>query len=194
MINELSLLNSSRGSFSYSITTLDYKEGHFHNPQIFRDFGSFNIDKVPEKKYKICHIQDPTGYVRNFDTIHPAEKENSLLWHNGIIKEYCCEVLREKQQTDCMWDTQLLLNELNDFKNLDEIDGSFACFFFDKDIFVFRNLLAPLFFSGSNFSSMRYDDTFKPLEPEKIFCLTDLTQKEIFNFKTKDNPWWMMDK
>lgn len=189
-IIKLSKLNSYRGGHSFSFTRVGAVP--------IRDFGDFNVFLANEDGYKICHVQAPTTKSRDESSIHPAEFKGRRLWHNGIVKDFDIKRLQEKHGVDEPWDTHLILRELmsdNWIDNLGEINGSFACIFQEDDmIFVFRNEISPLFYdSDLNISSVRFDGSI-PLPANRVFVL-DLEEKALmdmgFEFKTKENPYYM---
>lgn len=193
-INDLRELNSYRGSHSYSV----YLVGGV----IYKAMGDMNMDMVPESGYKICHVQAPTTEARSIDSVHPATKNGyMMLWHNGIIKNFDVERLQKKQGTSIQWDTALLLDELDSdewLANLSEVNGSFACVFYDGgEVYVFRNEISPLFYDDElNISSVKFDGS-RSLPPNKVFML-DLKQKCLvdmdFEFTTKENPYYFGDE
>lgn len=131
---------------------------------INRSLGVFDFFQVPvDSELYVCHIQAPTGETRGIESVHPASHNESLLWHNGIIKEYDCARLRTKQKSTEMWDTKLLLKEaidpFNFSANLSEVNGSFACILYEpiNGMFVFRNALSPLFIGKRCISSVKCD-------------------------------------
>lgn len=190
-IDELRRLNSYRGSHSYSVFAVV-------NEFVFRAMGDMDMSMVPETGYKVCHVQAPTTDARSIDSVHPATKNGCMLWHNGIIKNFDVARLQKKQGTTIQWDTALLLEELdsdNWLSNLSEINGSFACVFYDgEEIYVFRNEISPLFYDDElNISSVKFEGS-RSLPPNKVFML-DFKQKCLidmdFNFTTKENPYYM---
>lgn len=187
--------NSYRGSHSFSILS-------FHENQIncTKQLGKFNIDLVAEEGYKICHIQAPTTSSKSAEFIHPAQIENNYLWHNGIIKHFDCLRLNRKQNNNIHWDTHLLLLELldeeNRLNNLSEINGSFACVFLrENQVFFFRNILSPLFYGKSTFSSVKTSLTPKIIPSEK-FLRFDFSKNELIGegkFLTKEQPYYGLE-
>ena len=108
-------LNRYRGEESHSVTTYlhqeDCEEGcdGFHLKTQLKQYGPLNVESLDgEWDYCIVHQQAPTSKeVNNTDLatgkfIHPAQKEKSYLWHNGIIKE-------GKFEGD--WDTEWLFDQ-----------------------------------------------------------------------------------
>ena len=187
-------LNRYRGEESHSVTTYlhqeDCEEGcdGFHLKTQLKQYGPLNVESLDgEWDYCIVHQQAPTSKeVNNTDLatgkfIHPAQKEKSYLWHNGIIKE-------GKFEGD--WDTECLFDQtLNE--SLSEVDGTFACMLnHDNDMFIFRNEISPLFKDGSSFSSTKFEGS-EPVIPNKMWKLDYGTGvlEEMWKFETKENPY-----
>lgn len=160
--DKLKYFNSSRGVKNESVTEL----------------------KTDNGTYYVGHIQSPTS---NSSNKHPAIQNKLKLWHNGIIKNHYMGSFDYYG-----WDTMFLLNRISESGTdvLSEIDGSFACIFtVNEDIFIFRNVLAPLFISSDNsLSSMKYEG-FKPLRPNTIFQLKDNELIKTKTFETFNNPY-----
>jgi glutamine phosphoribosylpyrophosphate amidotransferase len=191
----LARANSYRGQHSFSIVTFDQDLSTIKGIQ--QRLGVFDESLVSEEGYKIGHIQAPTGN-NGVDSIHPAKLGDVLLWHNGLIKDFDCERLRKKQNSNETWDTRLLLNEVvhkNRFANLSEINGSFACVMFENtSLFVFRNAISPLFFGEDRLSSVKTELTPESLPAEKFFLVNMVEKKLSFfnlgSFTTKENPYF----
>lgn len=209
---ELIELNSYRGSHSYSFSTLNT-----YNQLTVRKqgLGSINYDDiiVHSGYYGIVHIQAPTTDAKSLDTVHPAISKNestfrkdkytlekkpySCLWHNGIIKDDCIKKLQQKQSTDEVWDTKLLLNEVdNSFSNLNSIDGTFSCCYYkDGRLYLFRNDISPMFIDEQlNISSTKFEGSVAT-EPNKVW-LVDTYYKvlhNVFEFETVENPYFFLE-
>lgn len=186
---ELAQHNIHRGSRTHSITT--FKRGDI---SIQRYKGSFNAKNVPDDAdFYICHVQAPTSANAK---AHPASairkvdnvEFSSSVWHNGILKE----PYMAKQRFD--WDTMHIADTFPE--SLDEYDGSFACFQFQRqDLCVFRNEISPLFFGETGaFSSTKTLLTPTSLEPNKVFSIDVKTSKmtEVLEFKTRNNPYFFL--
>jgi hypothetical protein len=189
-LKDLYKLNSYRGELSHSLssfrcnsigTILDkLYQGHNKMPEELID-DLFLTDS----SYMIGHSQAPTTQTNN---IHPAAYGNSLLWHNGIIKQ--------KELSEDTWDTSWLLERLIDYgwSSLSDINGTFACMFFHGgELFVFRNEISPLFIDKElNVSSTKFENS-ESLKPNTVFKL-NLGYKiiePVASFKTKENPYYM---
>lgn len=207
-ILELYQLNSSRGECSFSITNFDLAEdGSIQKISIHRSREFFDPDLISDQGYHICHIQAPTGERTNdLKNIHPAEWNGHLLWHNGIVKDKDIKRLQQKQNISDGWDTALLLNELEEeekLENISQIDGSFACIYlFENKIFLFRNDLAPLYYSRN-----KMDISSVPWINDDVYCECKYLTSNIYfqliftsnssgvlkpagEFTTFDNPYF----
>jgi hypothetical protein len=135
--------------------------------------------------YIVAHSQAPTTESKN---IHPAVYGDSLLWHNGIVKQ--------KELTPGTWDTVWLLeNILNyDWGWLSNVDGTFACVMYrDGNLYVFRNEISPLFIdSHFNISSTKFDGSYS-LTPNVVWKLNFDTKllDAVGYFTTKENPYYI---
>jgi glutamine phosphoribosylpyrophosphate amidotransferase len=164
--------------------------------------GSLDLDEyehdIPEGYY-IAHQQAPTTENKDIMSVHPAEVNKELLWHNGIIKED--EVARLQQLLDVKytWDTKLLLLHLIKYQNVDNIDGSFSCVYHDKkSLFLFRNEISPLFYDRrSNISSTKFKDSMS-LPPNQILkFIPNIDSRPdlefVTKFTTKENPYFFIE-
>lgn len=195
----LAKANAYRGQASYSITTLMFNVKRDKvTPAIGmtkKGLGKFSTVGVPPAPFYIGHIQAPTSQAPSYETIHPAQWNNRMLWHNGIIKEHDCDRLRQKQNSKELWDTMLLLKEVNICANLNEINGSFACLYWHEGLYVFRNLLAPMHIGDGCLSSVPTSLTPTRLKAERYYEIdfnhdvSKLHLVEIDRFITKENPY-----
>jgi len=189
-LQELHKLNSYRGESSYSFGAFDYihpsmvQYVYKHKGQMEEGYIT-NTYQPNESTYFIAHTQAPTT---DTDNIHPAMYGNSMLWHNGIIKQ--------KTLTEGTWDTAWLLEQIIDYgwSALSDVDGTFACIlYYGGDLFAFRNEISPLFYDDElNISSTKFDNA-KSLPPNVVFKI-DLRHKIIDSvayFKTKENPYYI---
>ncbi|MDD5150852.1 MAG: hypothetical protein PHC28_10320 [Flavobacterium sp.] len=190
-IDYLYSINQYRGSYSHSITSFDVDNSNIIHVQ--KNKFEFQCNKLNQSEnYILLHSQAPTSLQKD-DSIHPAKYNNTFLWHNGIIKDFEINRIKQKYSIETLWDTELLLYEINDsFDNLSEINGSFSCFYHDSvDLFVFRNEICPLFIDSElNISSVKFNGS-KQIDPNIVFKL-DLKNKVIrphSTFKTKENPY-----
>lgn len=205
----LKTIDNGRGCHSYSITRLDAKTSkvidkpfRFFGLPDFKSWVEFEEEEnirlgvnYPENIYTIFHVQAPTTEVRDFESIHPAQLDYSLLWHNGILKPETIEDLQSKyNMPEEKWDTKLLLRHLLETNLPEDIDGSFACLFYNGvALRAFRNEIAPLFVDDKlTICSLPFKNS-KPLEPNTLFHL-DLKKRGLVpmtHFKTVENPYWM---
>ena len=213
--NELFFKNMVRGnSEHYSVTLLNEEA---ENITIFRSMPSVPISKfiisinrhitahAGGRYYLIGHHLAPTSVHSNF---HPAQVEDTYLWHNGMIKEALMEKLKIKYKADPQneWDTKLFLRYIVDNKGkediLDNIEGSFACLMARGDgMAVFRNELVNLFFNPETreFSSVELKG-FIQIPANTIFSFLpfdngpELGLRFINKFSTKDNPFLFVRK
>lgn len=201
---ELLELNSYRGQHSHSIAFLDKYHGIVKLHQAEGPVDKSVFDDYQKGFTIIGHVQAPTTQVSG---IHPAvyhdmNNDTFLLWHNGIIKPEEIKRLQEKQAITDDWDTQLILKEFAEDNYT--IDGSFACIMYtyprlDNEwghVSVFRNQIAPLFYSNRGFSSTKFKDSV-PVPPDKVYTIfaghpTNLwLEKE---FTTVNNPYYFGKK
>ena len=186
-LNELSKLNSYRGSHSFSVFNCDSGE-------LYKDFGAFNPSTL-NNGYNICHVQAPTTSEKSIDNIHPSTIENTHLWHNGIIKDFSIDELNHIFNTNEKWDTKLLhYIMIQDFTILSKVNGSFACVYYNQGkVFVFRNEISPIFYdSDLNISSVKFDGSMSL--PANVIFELDINNKELIRtantFSTLENPYF----
>lgn len=196
-LKELCNANEYRGTHSYSISL--FKENKIMHCE--KDLGKLDYTKIkiPPGQYCVVHQQAPTSENRNIDNVHPAiltDKWGSscFLWHNGILKDKAIKLIQERFQMKTSWDSLLLLKEImEDGTGLNFIDGSFACLYFNgKDLFVFRNLLAPMYINKNTGTiSSTYFENSEALEDGQFYVFNPFqhTMKSIFTFKTYNNPY-----
>lgn len=194
---ELIKLNSYRGSHSFSFTVIDPLYGLSLR---VRDFGTIDPDiiSIPEGGYGIVHVQAPTTEAKTFESIHPATDGNTLLWHNGIIKSHYVKILQSKYGHGINWDTELLLRAVNYSKDeLNHIDGSFSCLWYDgSTAHLFRNDISPMFYDRElNISSTKFDGSISTVA--NTILRMDLQSKCLYNtgftFRTVENPYYFGD-
>lgn len=198
-ILELNELNSTRGSFSYSI---GYIEPSNHSFVIVEQgFGEPNLNRllaysVFNNNYIICHRQAPTsGLSLDPTRIHPAivfdRGVTHCLYHNGIVKSNYLKRLEEKHQQQFPWDTQGILTDIVKDKlelSLSQLDGSFACVYIKHQIetLIFRNQSSILYYDNDlNLSSEKFANS-KELPINKLFKL-DILNKNLIELITFDN-------
>jgi len=172
----------SRGNFSYSV--MYEKENSFHVEKSFN-----KINDLKESGIYIGHSQAPTnGMIKDINRIHPCDKNNSYLYHNGILKKSFIE-----KYSDEKWDTKVLFDLLEkyNFSILSDIDGSFACIYIkENNIYIFRNKLCNLYYNGKNICSIKYDESYNIIPDGIVYNFKDFKLKETgFIFSTKNNPY-----
>lgn len=181
-------LNRYRGEESHSVSQFLYTDDGLDLKSQTKSYGPLDLDLLDGNwDYCVVHQQAPTSKeVNNTDLatgrfIHPAKKDKSFLWHNGIIKE-------GKFEGD--WDTEWLFDQaLNE--DLNEVDGTFACMLYhENQIYVFRNEISPLFKDSASFSSTKFEGS-TPVVPNIMWKLDYGTGvlEEKWKFKTKENPY-----
>ena len=195
-LRELISLNLYRGNHSYSLSEYNPIDGGLD--VIVRDFGKFNfdlIDELNEGNYFIAHTQAPTTDSKNKDCIHPSHYQESYLWHNGIIKEDYIKIMQEKLSSKNDWDTLLLNEWVRNENDLSDIDGTFSCLgYFNRDLFIFRNEISPMFIDKDfNISSTKFENS-NPTSPNKILGINFITMEllPIKTFTTKENPYYFI--
>lgn len=174
-------LNLYRGSRTNSLAVI-----HSNNEfNLRRGIELLNVFSHENDAYKLGHLQAPTG---KHSSIHPAVYEDTMLWHNGIVR----------RMYNDEWDTLFICKKIygHAWEALSEIDGSFACVYWDGvDLFIFRNEISPLFIDDKmNISSTKFEGS-KSLPPNEVFKV-DLNAKCLKNvgkFRTKDNPYYFGD-
>lgn len=199
-IKELAKLNSQRGNKTYSITVINNR-----NEVVYcnKTVGKFEdgvlesgIDFKVENPYYILHIQSPTKVTGNsLNTIHPAtdNKNDTHLWHNGMLLERNLNTIKEEYNYESDWDTGLLLEVVNsDYNNLKKVEGSFACLHLkDKTFTMFRNRITPLYIDEElNISSVPFNGS-QNIEFNNVFEINLKTKKysKIMDFDNAHNPY-----
>lgn len=190
-LKDLHTLNSYRGELSYSVSTFRQEDNEIKLQVLMKDKGKLNhnlIDNIPGGNYYVCHTQAPTAPSSD---VHPAVVGNSLLWHNGIVKQGTI--------ANVPWDTEYILNQIIDYgwSSLSRIDGTFACIgFIDGQLYAFRNEISPLFIDNKlNISSTKFEGS-NPLPPNKVFKF-DLSWPAldpVTTFETVENPYYFDDE
>lgn len=187
-LKELYEINRYRGEINYSLSSFDI-EDNVRLRSLVRHEGKMPDDAVDKflivtGDYMVGHIQAPTSQSTS---IHPAEYEGCLLWHNGIIKQ---SVLQGSP-----WDTQWMLEKLavKGVSELSSFDGTFACIMYaSKGLFVFRNEISPMFIDDElSISSTKFQGS-RSLEPNTFFeiDLSNRTLTALYKFTTKENPYY----
>jgi len=174
----LASLNQYRGSHSYSIA--EYRDGDIRLKE--QQLGTSHF-VVEGKGLHIGHVQAPTTSDRDISNIHPCQMNGNMLWHNGIIKDKQVAQWRGESE-DIAWDTYWLMKNLEErgWGVLSETDGAFAClYFYQGELYLFRNHNCPMFLKESTFSSTRFDKS-SPIKSGVVykydgsaFASTDIT-------------------
>ena len=185
-------LNAYRGQHSWSISYYDLLWSRMKS--VSRGMGEIPKDliNIGLNEYCIVHMQAPTTSNKDMNTVHPAQIGNAYLWHNGIIKADWVN----KRKDVSTWDTQLILNQYVTTKNLNDIDGTFACLLCDNDkLYLFRNEISPLFIDKyNNISSTRFEGA-TIVKPNIVWAFDPnegLTDSGI-KFETVENPYFGLD-
>ena len=197
---DLCELNAYRGQHSHSISYMDNTFGIY---LMKKSFGPIDYEAIDphDGEYCIIHMQAPTTDSKELNNIHPASNNpycrNSMLWHNGIIKEKEVERLREKYQMKSTWDTYILLHHLIAGGSLDDIDGTFSCLWYNdmRELRLFRNEISPMFIdSHSTISSTKFENSVAT-EPNTMFDFNPFKNKltPLYSFQTKENPYYFGD-
>lgn len=202
-IKSLIELNKDRGNYSNSISEYDPHKNEFVS--VLKRLGAIDpslITKSDDKNYLIIHCQAPTSqYAVSVDFTHPArlgDASNSpSLFHNGLLKSNMIKLLQIRYLNTSNWDTELLLAQTYIGNDLNDIDGSFSCIYYNgTKLFHFRNSIAPMYFDAEDmtFSSVKFDKSEET--PENQFLEIDFENKRLqkyFEFKTINNPYFILD-
>ena len=187
-------LNAYRGQHSWSISYYDLTWNLMKS--VTRGMGEIPKDaiNIGLNEYCIVHMQAPTTDNKDMNTVHPAQIGNAYLWHNGIIKADWVN----KRKDVSSWDTQLILDQYVSTKDLNEIDGTFACLLCDDDkLYLFRNEISPLFIDKyNNISSTRFEGAvlIKPnIVWEFLSTVTGKLEETDMKFNTVENPYYGLD-
>lgn len=194
-LQQLAELNEYRGTHSHSVAVFDENNDLAY---IYRGFGKLvlsdhNFSDYPGH-YFIAHQQAPTTEAKGVQAIHPAYEDESLLWHNGIIKADDIARLQRLYETDEKWDTKLLLRDYLDTGNLSQIDGTFACVLYsDYQLRIFRNEISPMFYNEQgDISSTKFEGSMS-VPANKVLSFTpneEVLLSQISEFTTKENPYF----
>ena len=202
-LQELIDLNNYRGVHSHSITVFEpgglLDTFYVATNLLYQDkgMGPLELDNHDLSKFEDCyflvHQQAPTTDSNTIHSIHPAKTEDTMLWHNGIIKAKQVEELQKKYNTKCTWDTMLMLKQINDIKAPHDIDGTFSCVMFDGDqLSLFRNEISPLFYDSKlNISTTKFDNSER-VEPNNMYLISLLNNQLVKydEFTTVENPYY----
>ncbi len=189
-LEELIEKNQFRGNFSYSYTELE-RNGVPHSQ--LKGFGKFPHNIISEERYKISHVQAPTGgMIKDHKRIHPTEINLSMLWHNGLITPRGIKFLQNNLNSKETFDTLLIHKYLEknnfNFSKLSEIEGLFSCLMLVKDtLYIFRTKHGQLWIDKNmNISSVEFENSFC-IPYDKVYKIDFQTLKliEKNSFKTK---------
>lgn len=204
-IRELYAKNAKRGTGAISLTLLNpygvvrvIKHQGNNNLEQFDNYDmTWAVDRLLDEGeyYKIIHVQSPTSTDRT--KCHPSDFNDTLLWHNGILKEGTIGALQMMFQTGEKWDTNLLhrgvveSDEPRQF--LSSLDGSFACLYHSGyELYAFRNAICPLFYDDEmTFSSVKFDGG-KPVPANKFFQVNLFVRQLCdlgIDFTTLNDPY-----
>tara|TARA_R110000796_G_scaffold190506_1_gene307261 strand:- start:75 stop:671 length:597 start_codon:yes stop_codon:yes gene_type:complete len=182
--NELAELNSHRGNHSFSTAMYDGKSLEI----IDKSLGKFELSETRSGSLHVGHVQAPTTSEKTISSVHPSELDETLLWHNGIIKE---EQLK-KWNYHSNWDTACLHKHIvSNMLKLSEVDGSFACIYFKEEtLYMWRNENCPMFVRGASFSSVNFKGADK-IDANVIYKLENKKWVKTNNkFNTNKTFFW----
>jgi len=197
-IKQLAELNAYRGQHSHSVYVFD--EDSYDVIYSHRGIGPLDLDQheLPAG-YIVVHQQAPTTDNKDESSIHPAQIGKHLLWHNGIVKAEAIKCLQRKFNSTVSWDTKLILLSMIYTDNVQDIDGTFSCLYYDcQKLVLFRNEISPMFYDhNGNISSTKFENSL-PLPPNVIWKFNP--RHVIFDdcnninmFATVENPYFFMD-
>lgn len=193
---DLCELNAYRGQHSHSISYYDIEQNDFFLIQ--KNLGPINYDNIdiPDGHYCVVHMQAPTTDNKSLDYIHPAQINNHVLWHNGIIKQKEIERLRNEYRLTSSWDTYILLHHMMVNGVPDNIDGTFSCLYYDAyRLYLFRNEISPMFVDDKfNISSTKFPNSTPTQTNALILFEPGLRlMQPILEFTTVENPYYFGD-
>lgn len=190
-------LNAYRGQHSHSVYVFE----RFSNRVLYshRGLGELNLEEhnLPEG-YIVVHQQAPTTENKDESAIHPAQINENLLWHNGIVKADEIKRLQEELESTISWDTKLILLKLMLYSSVKDIDGTFSCLWYDgTNLFLFRNEISPMFIDADgNISSTKFPGS-EPIDPNLLWIFTPsypTLVEYIEEFNTVENPYFFADE
>jgi len=196
-LRQLAELNAYRGTHSHSLYAFDSNKNVVYS---HRSFGALDINKhaieTNSNLYFVAHQQAPTTDAKSVDSIHPAQVQDTLLWHNGIIKEDDVIRLKDELLSDEVWDTKLMLLNYLKSGSVDNIDGTFSCLLYNENkLHLFRNEISPMFYNEQGDISSTKFEGGQPTSPNFIieFEPFDDNLMTLRNqFVTKENPYFFM--
>ena len=194
-ILQLIALNAYRGQHSWSLSYYNPNQGMVN---VSRGMGEIPKDKIDihDDDYCIVHMQAPTTDNKDMNTVHPANIDGRYLWHNGIVKAEWVKKRITESDRYSSWDTHLILKQYVEKRDLNNIDGTFACLLYDdKKLYLFRNEISPLFIDKyNNISSTRFEGAhmIRPNIVWQFLSGADLIETDI-KFDTVENPYYGLD-
>ena len=155
------------------------------------------LNPIDGVAYILCHQQAPTTQETN--SIHPAFNGKSMLWHNGIIKDFYLKKMIAQSKIDNQWDTFQLNQLIEDygFAGLRDVSGSFSCVRYDteyNELQMFRNDISPMFVNEDTISSTEFEGSIST-DPGSVYKLRfavmgwDVTSK----FRNIETPFFYLD-
>lgn len=190
-LKELYELNRYRGELAYSLACFQFNGERIRNKFLWGGRTSFPDDTwdllKDVKGYYVAHIQAPTT---DTEEVQPSVFHNTLLWHNGIVKQ--------KELEENEWDTRTLHKGFLKYGEsfLSDVDGTFACVYHSgSSLYVFRNEISPLFYDDEmNISSTEFEGS-KSLPPNHLFDMNIYMHqiRSIGEFTTKENPYFIAE-
>jgi len=199
---DLMSLNSDRGTIQYSVTAYskDFTSTQFkftseYNPSSLKE----KLQSIDCAMFYIGHLQSPTGIEYNF---HPASNGRYHLFHNGMMKQkYIRQLQHELNAASIGWDTELMLMAISRAESLpdclNKFEGTFACILVDvhdKQVFVFRNMLSPLFARDIVLSSKNPGSGFEQIKANCILKIdfqdNRIVEHQMFN--NKELPYYFI--
>ena len=206
--------NKVRGTFASSLVTLMKNPvGQVDDVTIRKEQGLYSFEKLKLKPknhaYYMGHVQAPTSSARkyNYDTSHPFEQEDWLVFHNGVLTNH-----ESLNAVYCKWnenpvDTSVIpcmlqekWNELKEGKarasSTDEVkiieticerlQGTFALCIVNTttlNVYLTRQGSTLFYDDKGNYSSIK-GKTMEEVPEGKILKLTkDFTFKAVGKFK-----------
>lgn len=201
---------SDRAGHSYSITVFGKGTSRYMVTNSAVDEILESIDYavahgliVDGSTYVIVHQQAPTTSERTMSSVHPAYLKvgdhQTLLWHNGIIKDDSVRDLQSKYNSTTMWDTMLLSHAVGDLvlnsnqSALSRILGGFACMYSvdGQQLWAFRNSVCPLYFNDDlDISSVKVGDMKEIKENRMMMIIPDTDEMhDISSFKNHETSY-----
>jgi hypothetical protein len=139
----------------------------------------------------IGHIVAPTGDNSKVN-MHPSQRGETKLWHNGVITE---PTLRSLGCDIDGWDTACLHQLIDEkgFSALADVDGAFACLYFNGEgLYTFRNEAAPLYLNSDavELSSASFDSFKVMILPNVVYQILEGGLVHVSSFKNISSPYY----